>query len=125
MRRSSRKKQFFMINLGLASLMVLLMDRIDFPQAETRPSFYKIHDLGLSKLPNALNDSGQVAGMMDAGKDSVQAFVWSLDAGFEYIADDKSIANGINTLFSYSLKEIVDAIVFLQDLIFHFVYFII
>ena len=98
MRRSSRKKQFFMINLGLASLVVLLLDRIDFPQAETKPSFYEIHDLGLSKLPNALNDSGQVAGMMDAGKDSVQAFVWSLDAGFEYIADDKSIANGINTL---------------------------
>jgi probable HAF family extracellular repeat protein len=98
MRRSSRKKRFFMINLGLASLVILLLDRVDFPQAEPKISYYRIHDLGLHKLPNALNDNGQVAGTMDVGKDSVQAFVWSLDSGFEYIADDKSIANGINAL---------------------------
>ena len=70
-----------MINLGLASLFILLLDRVDFPKSETSPSLYTVHDLGLNKFPNAMNENGQVVGMRDVGRDSVQAFVWSSQTG--------------------------------------------
>ena len=63
--------------------------------AISNASAYELIDLGANVVPNAINNTGVVAGSSNTDQYPATAFRWSSDKGFELIKGGTS-ANAVN-----------------------------
>jgi len=99
MRRSTRRKKFFMYTMGLSSLLVLVSSHVEFSQPKTPEAKYAILDLGVGLYPNKINNSGTVVGIRVGNRSTTEAFVWNQQTGGNTLSQDSetlSFANDIS-----------------------------